>query len=223
MARIDRAMYFVNKNSNKSSSNLVEVAHQFFIYWKLLNMYGFSTKAINAEQIFDGFTQLLDYNERRCAKDLYVNNEVTVNADVEIEFEVYNLNVQQNGVQVDNLNNVAFTDEEFEIDEDIFRDELDDQAREMEWYVESSDNDIDWDDIESDLVSPTEDNTLVYMYDLDMDIHSSDVEAFVATEVEVIYKNNADMTDDAYKSFMLRALQAQMERRNAPEEETTTS
>ena len=222
MARIDRAMYFVNKNSSKaSSSNLIWVAHQFFIYWKLLNMYGFSTKAINAEQIFDGFTQLLDYNERSCAKNLYVNNEVTVNADVEIEFEVYNLNVQQSGIQIDNLNNVAFEQEEFEIDEDGFRDEIDEQAREMDWYVENSDNEIDWNDIESDLVDPTEDSTLVYMYDLDMDIHSSDVEAFVATEVEVIYKNNADMTDDAYKSFMLRALQAQIERDNTPLEETT--
>lgn len=221
MARIDRAMYFINKNSTiESGSNLEFVAYQFFTYWKLSNMFGFTTRAMNAEDIFNGFSQLIDYQERNSAKDLYVNNEVTVESNVEIQFEAYDLDVESSGVAVDNLNEVAFNEEEFEVDEDVFRDDLDEQVRNYEWYVESSTNSINWNDIESDLVEPTEDRTLIYMYDNDLDIHSEDVEAFVSEEMSKIDENNDNMTIDAYISFMIGELRVQMERRNAPEEES---
>lgn len=97
---------------------------------------------MNAENIFNGFTQLLDYTERNSAKDLYVNNEIDVESNVEIEFETYDLNVSANSVAIDNLNEVAFNDEEFEVDEEIFHDDIAEGARDFDWYVESSDNGI---------------------------------------------------------------------------------
>jgi len=171
---------------------------------------------MNAENIFNGFTQLLDYNERDSAKDLYVNNEIDVESNVEIEFETYDLNVSANSVAIDNLNEVAFNDEEFEVDEEIFHDDIAEGARDFDWYVESSDNGINWTSIESDLVEPLDDITLVYMYDESLDIHSSDVDLFVKNQMDTIYQNNDGMTDDAYMSFMFGELKAQLQRRNAP-------
>ncbi len=215
MAKIDRAMYFINKNDTQSGSNIKDVSRQFFLYWKLCNLYRLNTREMNAENIFNGFTQLLDYTERNSAKDLYVNNEVDVQSNVEIEFETYDLNVSANSVAIDNLNEVAFNDDEFEVDEEIFHDDIAESARDFDWYVESSDNSIDWTSIESDLVEPLDDITLVYMYDESQDIHSSDVELFVKNQMDTIHSNNDGMTDDAYMSFMFGELKAQLQRRNA--------
>jgi len=216
MAKIDRAMYFINKHDTQSGSNIKDVSRQFFLYWKLCNLYRLNTRDMNAENIFNGFTQLLDYTERNSAKDLYVNNEIDVESNVEIEFETYDLNVSANSVEIDNLNEVAFNDEEFEVDEEIFHDDIAEGARDFDWYVESSDNSINWTSIESDLVEPLDDVTLVYMYDESQDIHSSDVDRFIATQINRIHDNNLGMTDDAYMSFMFGELKAQLERRNAP-------
>ena len=216
MAKIDRAMYFINKHDTQSGSNLTDVSRQFFLYWKLCNLYRLNTREMNAENIFNGFTQLLDYTERNSAKDLYVNNEIDVESNVEIEFETYDLNVSANSVAIDNLNEVAFNDEEFEVDEDIFHDDITERAREFDWYVESADNSINWTSIESDLVEPLDDVTLIYMYDESQDIHSTDVDRFIATEVNTIHDNNQGMTNDAYISFMFGELNAQIARRNAP-------
>ncbi len=216
MAKIDRAMYFINKHDTQSGSNIKDVSRQFFLYWKLCNLYRLPTRQMNAENIFNGFTQLLDYAERNSAKDLYVNNEIDVEANVEIQFETYDLNVSANSVAIDNLNEVAFMDEEFEVDEEIFHDDIAEGARDFDWYVESSDNSINWTSIESDLVEPLDDITLVYMYDESLDIHSSDVDLFVKNEIDTIHDNNQGMTDDAYMSFMFGELKAQIERRNAP-------
>ncbi len=88
---------------------------------------------------------------------MYVNNEIDVESNVEIEFETYDLNVSANSVAIDNLNEVAFNDEEFEVDEEIFHDDIAQGAQDFDWYVESSDNNIDWSSIESDLVEPLDD------------------------------------------------------------------
>lgn len=216
MAKIDRAMYFINKHDTQSGSNLKDVSRQFFLYWKLCNLYRLTTREMNAENIFNAFTQLLDYTERNSAKDLYVNNEIDVESNVEVEFETYDLNVSANSVAIDNLNEVAFMDEEFEVDEAIFHDDIEQGAQDFDWYIESSDNNIDWSSIESDLVEPLDDVTLIYMYDESQDIHSTDVDRFIATQVNTIHDNNQGMTDDAYISFMFGELNAQIARRNAP-------
>ena len=222
MANIDRAMYFINIQDQQTGSNIKDVSRQFFIYWKLCNLYGLNTRDMNAENVFNGFTQLLDYGERSLCKDFYVRNEIGVESDIEVEFDKYNIQVEASNVRVHNLNEVAFNDDEFEVDDDVFTDDVDEQVKNFDWYVEDSQNAINWNSIEADLVEPTEDNTLRYLYDEGLDISSEYIPQFISEQMKVIHENNEGMTEDAYMSFMFGELKAQLARRNAPKVDPET-
>lgn len=223
--KIDRAMYFIYTTVNKGNNDLISLSKRFFTYWKLQNLYGTPTRDLYADNMVNGFLELNNEHTTTYARDLYVLNQINVVGTAEIEFDVHEVECEADSVSVENLNAVSIEGETPDIDdlEEEFRDTISEQASEMEWYTENVSAEVTWDNVECDLVEPSDDDTVSYLYEKGLAYESRDISEFIEDQIMCINDNNKGMTPDAYVNFMLGELKAQMNRRNTPVDEPSVS
>ena len=207
---INRLVYFVNSihsNSNVRNS-LSSIAEQYFYIKKIQTSLGMPTSPKN---VFQSLVRLNDPNIRNMCKQLYWEQEVPVDIEVDISYDTTSFSGYGIEAKIQNLNEVSLRDEHPKYDdnelEGYVKHYIEDDVSDNQWWVEEI-HDVSvkgqW---ELPYLEPSEDDFL-YSYDdyhCPDTLHPFDIQEWVKEQMDSLM-DVSDFSDLEYEQQFLSDL-----------------
>ncbi len=209
---IDRTMWFLYNRLNDSSRqtpSIDSVSGMFFNYWKIMNVMDINTQTLSAIDIYNGLNACYEKMAQSTAKNLYEYGEVPANADYRISYYEQEHEIYDTYANCVNLNEVLIEGGEPEFDDtDPFREALNQVAYEdVEYEVDDETFTLNEDSIEwYKTCHPGDDKVITYMYDTGKNLEWDDIDEFLGDKLDMVDHQNADMHKTQIRKFMLDRL-----------------
>ena len=209
---IDRTMWFLYNRLNDSSRqtpSIDSVSGMFFNYWKIMNVMDINTQTLSAIDIYNGLNACYEKMAQSTAKNLYEYGEVPANADYRISYYEQEHEIYDTYANCVNLNEVLIEGGEPEFDDtDPFREALNQVAYEdVEYEVDDETFTLNEDSIEwYKTCHPGDDKLITYMYDTGKNLEWDDIDEFLGDKLDMVDHQNADMHKTQIRKFMLDRL-----------------
>ncbi len=209
---IDRTMWFLYNRLNDSSRqtpSIDSVSGMFFNYWKIMNVMDINTQTLSAIDIYNGLNACYEKMAQSTAKNLYEYGEVPANADYRISYYEQEHEIYDTYANCVNLNEVLIEGGEPEFDDtDPFREALNEVAYEdIEYEVDNETFTLNEDSIEwYKTCHPGDDKVITYMYDTGKNLEWDDIDEFLGDKLDMVDHQNADMHKTQIRKFMLDRL-----------------
>lgn len=207
---INRLVYFVNSIYSKSGvrNSLSSIAEQYFYIKKIQTSLGVPTSPKN---IFQGLVRLNDPNIRNRCRQLYLEQEVPVDIEVDISYDTTSFSGYDIETNIENLNEVSVRDEYPKYNdsdlESSIKESIEDDVSDNQWWVEEiSDVSVkgQW---SLPYLEPSEDEFL-YSYDdyhCPDTLHPNDIQEWIKEQMDSL-DDGSDFTNLEYEQQFLSDL-----------------